>query len=133
MQKSITVTTDSKQSLTDITEDVKLTVKESGIKQGLCNVYIPHATSAIIINEKADPNIKEDILDFLAESVREGKWKHDSIDNNGSAHIKSSIIGPSETIPIKGSELCLGRWQDIFLCCFDGPRERKVIITLIGD
>ena len=70
---------------------------------------------------------------MLAALAPEGKWRHDRVDSNGAAHMKSSIIGPSETIPIKDNELLLGTWQDIFLCCFDGPRKRKITITILGE
>ncbi|MBW2972634.1 secondary thiamine-phosphate synthase enzyme YjbQ, partial [Candidatus Woesearchaeota archaeon] len=100
-------------------------------KDGLCNVYVPHATAAIAINENADPNITLDIIEALDKMVREGGWRHDSIDNNAAAHIKAAIIGPSETVPIENGRLQLGRWQDIFLCCFDGPRKRRIIVTAI--
>ena len=126
-----TVSTSKKQELIDITQQVEEAVKKSGVNDGLCNVYVPHATAAIAINENADPNITIDILDALNSMIKENGWKHNCIDNNAAAHIKSTIIGPSETIPVTGGKLQIGTWQNIFLCCFDGPRKRKIIVTVV--
>ncbi|NQU78916.1 YjbQ family protein, partial [Candidatus Woesearchaeota archaeon] len=115
----LTVSTTGSQSLIDITHRVEEIVAKSGIQEGLCNVYVVHATAAITINENADPNITLDIIDALNEMVRENGWRHDNIDNNAAAHIKAAIIGPSETIPVNDGKLVMGTWQDIFLCCFD--------------
>jgi secondary thiamine-phosphate synthase enzyme len=131
MKMEFTVSTNKEQSLVDITHKVEEAVAKSGVKEGLCNVYVPHATAAIAINENADPNITLDVIDALNEMVREGGWRHDRIDNNAAAHIKAAIVGPSETIPVKKGELEMGTWQDIFLCCFDGPRKRRIIVTVI--
>lgn len=125
-----TVSTNKKQELIDITNQVEEAVKKSGINAGLCNVYVPHATAAIAINENADPNVALDVIDALDLMIKKDGWKHDCIDNNAAAHIKSTIIGPSDTIPITKGKLQLGTWQNIFLCCFDGPRKRKIIVTI---
>lgn len=130
MQKEITISTSKREELVDITDQVKKIVAESKVKEGLCNVYVPHATAAITINENYDPNVMTDIVNCLGKLVPQGKWIHDRVDGNGDSHIKSAIVGPSETIPVKDGELLLGQWQDIMLCDFDGPRERKVIITI---
>ena len=122
-----------RMDIVDITKEVSNIVSESNIKEGICNIYTPHATAAITINENADPNVGVDIQNALQQLVPEGKWLHDRVDGNADAHIKASIIGSSESIPIKDGELLLGTWQDIFLCCFDGPRNRKIIITIIGE
>ncbi|MBU2561026.1 MAG: secondary thiamine-phosphate synthase enzyme YjbQ [Nanoarchaeota archaeon] len=126
-----TVSTTKKQELVDITHQVEEAVAKSGAKEGLCNVYVAHATAAIAINENADPNITLDIIDALDKTVKESGWRHDCIDNNAAAHIKAAIVGPSETIPVKDGKLRLGRWQGIFLCDFDGPRKRTVAVTVI--
>ncbi|MFC1753096.1 secondary thiamine-phosphate synthase enzyme YjbQ [Thermoproteota archaeon] len=127
----LTVSTRKREDIIDITSEVDGLIAESGTKEGICNIYVPHATAAITVNENADPNVGQDILDFLKKNVPEGIWKHDRIDGNADSHIKSSIIGPSETVPIKEGKLALGKWQDLFLCDFDGPRKRKIIITII--
>jgi secondary thiamine-phosphate synthase enzyme len=130
----ITISTGKKQQIIDITGKVTDAVKNSGVKQGICHVFVAHATAAIIINENYDPNVCADIINALDKLVPQGIWLHDSVDNNGAAHIKSSILGPSETLPIKNSELQLGQWQSIMLCDFDGPRQRKIYIQIIkGD
>ncbi len=126
-----TVSTSKKQQLINITQQVEDAVNKSGVKEGLCNVYVQHATAAIIINENADPNISLDIIDALDKMVKESGWRHDRIDNNAAAHIKAAILGPSKTIPIEECKMLLGTWQDIFLCCFDGPRERTIKVTVI--
>ena len=129
--EKITMATEKPQQIIDITEEVKKIVKKSKAKEGFCYIYTPHATCAVMINENWDKNIMLDILDSLESIVPAGKWRHDSVDNNGAAHIKSSIIGPSEVVPVKDSELLLGRWQDIMLADFDGPKERAVLIDVI--
>lgn len=128
---SFTVSTRRHNELVDITEEVRRLVRESGVKQGVVTVYVPHATAAVTINENADPQLPLDILDVMDKLVPEhGNYRHDRIDNNAAAHIKAAIIGPSESIPLVNGELTLGTWQNIFLCDFDGPKSRKVIVTV---
>ncbi|MFH1669093.1 MAG: secondary thiamine-phosphate synthase enzyme YjbQ [Candidatus Woesearchaeota archaeon] len=127
-----TVSTSRRQELVDITKEIAEAVEKSGIKDGLCNVYVPHATAAIAINENADPNISLDIIEALDKMVKEGIWRHDKLDGNAASHIKAAIVGPSETIPIEDGKLVLGTWQDIFLCSFDGPKDRRVRVTIVG-
>ena len=133
MQEVISISTSKRQELIDITDKVEAIVKKSGVKEGLCTVFAMHATAAIIINENADPNIGLDLIDSLNELIPKGKWRHDKLDGNADAHIKSSILGPSETIPIKDSQLQLGTWQSPMLVELDGPRNRKIIVSIIGD
>ena len=103
-------------------------------KVGLLHLFTQHTSASLTINENADPNIGKDIISALNKTIIEHDgWLHDKMDNNAAAHIKSAIIGPSETIPIKDSELLLGTWQDVFLCEFDGPKNRNIIITIIGE
>ena len=129
----ISVASDKKYQIIDITDEVQKVVSDKGIEQGLCIVYVPHATAAIMINENYDPNIGDDILDSLAENIPEGKWRHDKVDNNAAAHIKAAIIGPSENIPIKDGKLMLGTWQNIVLADFDGPKRRRIIVQILED
>ena len=135
MIKEITVSTSKKQELVDVTEKINEIVSESKVKNGICLIYVPHATAGLTINENADPNVKDDIVSALNKIVKEHDgWKHDKVDNNAAAHIKSSIVGCSLAVPIKDGSLTLGTWQDIFLCDFDGPRNRTVIISILkGD
>ena len=134
MHEEFYLSTKKKQELIDITSHVNSIIKKSKIKSGLCNVFTAHATAAIIINENYDPNICVDLLSALDKLVPQGIWLHDRIDGNADSHIKSVILGPSETIPIKNGELQLGRWQALQFCELDGPRnDRKIIVTILGD
>jgi secondary thiamine-phosphate synthase enzyme len=127
MHKELYIQTSQKQEIIDITSKIE---KLIDIKNGTCLVYVPHATAAIMINESYDPNIMIDIIDSLNSLIPQGKWRHDAVDNNGAAHIKAGIIGPSEQIPIINGKLGLGQWQGLMLCDFDGPRKRKIIIVI---
>ena len=133
MQETITISTSKKQELIDITDKVSAIVKKSNVKEGLCIIYVMHATAAIIINENADPDICLDTIDALNDLIPAGKWRHDRLDGNADAHIKSTILGPSETIPINNGELQLGTWQSPMLVELDGPRNRDIMITIVGD
>ncbi len=124
--------TTKREEIIDMTEKIKEIVKENKVNEGICLVYVPHATAALAINENADPLICLDFLEALAKLVPEGRWRHDEEDGNGAAHIKAALIGPSITIPIKKSALTLGTWQGIMFCEFDGPRERRVIVKIIN-
>ena len=132
---TITLSTFKKYQLIDMTSQVEGIVKNSKVKEGICFIYAPHATAAITINENADPNVQTDIIKAINKIVPEhDNYLHDSVDNNAAAHIKSSLIGVSKTIPIKDNKLALGTWQDIFFCEFDGPRnDRKDIISIIKN
>jgi secondary thiamine-phosphate synthase enzyme len=126
----LTIHTRKTQEMIDITAQVAEVVQRAGVANGLCMVYVPHATAAIVINENADPNVCQDIMDALARIVPEGAWRHDRIDNNAAAHIKATILGPSETVPVQEGRLRLGTWQSLMLVEFDGPRDRSVIVEV---
>lgn len=128
--EEFTVRSSRKYQMLDVTARVAEIVKKSQVREGICLVYVPHATAAVAINENADPNVCEDILDALAKLIPEGKWRHDRIDDNAAAHIKASIVGPSEAIPVRDGRLLLGTWQSIMVVDFDGPRERRVIVEV---
>jgi len=132
MQEIISISTSKKHDLIDITLKVSAIVKKSNIKEGLCIIFSMHTTAAIIINENTDPNICLDTIDALNNLIPAGKWRHDSLDGNADAHIKSIILGPSKSIPIKNSELQLGTWQSPMLMELDGPRKRKIIVQVLG-
>ena len=120
------------QELVDITERVRAVVRDSGVRNGLVNLYAQGATAAIMIQENWDPNITTDVLECLSELVVPGKWLHDKVDGNADAHIKAGLIGPSEIIPLEKGKLMLSEWQNVFVCDFNGPRRsRNVIVTLI--
>lgn len=133
MIKELLIKSSKKQEIIDITQKIEEITNQVKINEGICLVYVPHTTCALMINENWDPNIKEDILESLDKIIPKGKWKHDSVDGNGSAHIKSSVIGPSQIIPIKDNKLILGRWQNIMIADFDGPKERRVIVQCIKN
>jgi len=136
MYYEFTVSTKSYEELIDITHNVEGIIQRSAVKDGVCIVYIPHATAGIILNESADPNIKRDFLSALDRLIpKHAGYLHDRIDNNAHAHIKSAIVGSSVTIPVSNGHLGLGTWQAIMLCEFDGPRaRRRVVIKIIaGD
>jgi secondary thiamine-phosphate synthase enzyme len=126
----LTIRTTAKRELVDLTAKVAAIVAQSGLAEGLCHVYVAHATAAIVVNENDDPNVCVDLLDALDRLVPPGIWRHDRVDGNAASHIQAAILGPGETIPVRQSELCLGRWQAVMLAELDGPRERRVIVTL---
>ena len=116
----------------DITGRVAALVRESGIKQGICHVFVPHTTAAVTINENADPDVPRDILAALDRIVPLSEsYRH--AEGNSAAHIKASLFGASQTVLIDDGALVLGTWQSLFLCEFDGPRTRKVLVKLTGD
>ena len=130
-RKKISITTGKRKEIIDITSEIERIVKESKIKEGLCNIYLPHATAGLIINENADPQLSIDILESLERSFPDNQgYRHDRIDNNAGAHIKSSIIGCSLTIPVINNSLGLGTWQGILLVELDGPRERYIVVSV---
>ena len=125
-------TRDAEQSL-DITERVREIVKRAGVARGLCQILVLHSTAAIVVNETADPNIGRDVLAALGGAVpTPGDWLHDRIDDNAAAHIKASLLGPSELLPIVDGALLLGTWQGIWLFEFDGPRTRRVAVHILA-
>jgi len=131
VQKTITITTNSREGLYDITPQVAEYVKESKVKSGFVNVYAQGATAAIMIQENWDESVQEDVVDLLQKLIPRGVWRHDVQDGNADAHLKAGIIGPSETIPITDGKLGLSTWQNIFFCEFDGPRSsRNIMVTI---
>src|SRR6266849_801717 len=132
-QEIFQVRTSEHKQVVDVTDQVRRIVANSKAELGQCGVFTPHATAAMTINENADPNIGTDFLSALRKLIIEhDDWLHDRIDNNAAAHIKSALVGPSVVIPISGGELALGTWQNVFLCEFDGPRTREVIVSVLS-
>ena len=133
MRKVISLTTNKREELVDITPQVKSVVQESGINNGLVNVYAQGATAAIMIQENWDDSVQTDVVNLLKKMIPKGVWLHDAQDGNGDSHLKSGLVGPSETIPLIDGSLGLSTWQNIFFCEFDGPRnDRKVVCTVIS-
>jgi secondary thiamine-phosphate synthase enzyme len=134
MQKIITIRTDRHNGLYDITNEVTALIRESHVKTGIASVYARGATAAIMIQENWDQSVQNDVISLMKKLIPSGIWEHDHQDNNGDAHLKAGIIGASETIPIIDGNAGLSTWQNIFLCEFDGPRERReIVVTIIED
>jgi secondary thiamine-phosphate synthase enzyme len=134
MRENISVATSSREELVDITSQVQEAVANSGVENGLAVLYVQGATAALMIQENWDDSVQTDVVHLLRKLIPKGVWLHDRQDGNGDAHLKAGLVGPSESIPIIDAGLGLSRWQNIFLCEFDGPRpERVVVCTIIGD
>ena len=132
MLQSLKVKTNSRSELIDITKHIQSVISSSEAKKGICQVYIPHTTAGVTINENADPDVKLDIIRTLEQTIPwQNNYSH--LEGNSAAHIKASIMGFSVTIPIESGKLMLGTWQCIYFCEFDGPRSRNVIVNLIGN
>lgn len=133
MRALIRLQTHSREELVDVTSRVRDFVRESGIRDGLVNVYAQGATAAVMIQENWDDSVRADVVDLLRKLIPRGVWRHDAQDGNGDAHLKAGLISPSETIPVIDGDLGLSRWQNIFLCELDGPRaERTLVCTLVS-
>ncbi len=132
MQETITIRTNRRETLIDITHDVEQAVHNSGLQNGIVAVYAQGATGAIMIQENWDDSVQQDVVNFLADIIPQGVWMHDRQDGNGDAHIKAGLVGPSEVIPVVEGRLGLSRWQNIFFCEFDGPRDsRRIVCTTL--
>lgn len=133
MQKVLTIKTQTREGLYDITEEVKAAVAESRVEQGTVSVYVQGSTAAIMIQENWDDSVQRDVINLLGKLIPRGVWEHDRQDGNGDAHLKAGIVGPGEIVPIVKGKIGLSTWQNIFLCEFDGPREiRNIIVTVTG-
>jgi len=129
MIDTIGVSTSDRTELIDITSQVRKIVRDSGIREGSCLVYVPHTTAAVTINENADPTVKRDILMILNKVIPyTDDYRH--AEGNSPAHIKATLVGSSERLIVKDGDLILGHWQGIFFCEFDGPRSRSVTIQV---
>lgn len=127
----INLKTSGTDQILDITAEVERYVAGAGVHDGVCVVFTPHTTAAVTINENADPDVKSDMIKGL-NAVSFNRLRFDHGEGNSPAHIKSSIVGCSETIIINDGKLFLGTWQGIYFCEFDGPRSRKVFVKVIG-
>ena len=132
MHQAIQVRTNQREELIDITPKVQAAVKQSGVSDGMVNVYVQGATAAILVQENWDDSVQMDVINLLGKLIPRGVWLHDRQDGNGDAHLKAGLVGPSETVPIIDGRLGLSTWQNLFLCEFDGPRwARTVVCTII--
>ena len=127
--KEYPVRTSSRTEMVNIDRLVNEAVRESGVSEGTCVVFVPHTTAAVTINENADPDVRRDVIMELNKVIPfSDGYAH--LEGNSAAHIKTSLVGSSETILISGGRLALGTWQSVFFCEFDGPRNRKVWISV---
>jgi secondary thiamine-phosphate synthase enzyme len=131
--ETFTIETREPEQSFDITARVREIVEKAGVQHGLCHVMVLHSTCAVVVNETADPNIGKDVIRALGALVpTNNDWLHDLEDDNAHSHVKASLLGPSELIPIADGQLLLGKWQAIWLFEFDGPRARSVAVHLIA-
>ena len=128
--EKITVHSTDQTEIIDITHKVQSIADHSGLKNGLCLIFVPHTTAAVTINEIADPDVKSDILKEINKVIPfSDSYRH--MEGNSAAHIKSTLVGASELIPVEDGRLTLGTWQGVFFCEFDGPRTRRVHVRLL--
>jgi secondary thiamine-phosphate synthase enzyme len=125
----IEVATQRRRQLVDITSFVQRSVAAGEVAEGMCHVFIPHTTAAVLINENADPDVGDDILAALAAMLPGVPWKH--AEGNSDAHLMATLVGASVLVPIAGGDLALGRWQGVYLLELDGPRKREVWVTCL--
>jgi len=130
--ETLLVKTERRTQLVDVTERVQRAVAQSGVSSGVCYIYVPHTTAAVLINEHADPDVARDVEATLDRLVpRTGAYRHSEV--NADSHVKAALVGTSKIVFVEGGKLALGRWQGIFFCEFDGPRERKILVKVITD
>ena len=128
----LTVATKAKVELRDVTGEVQEVVQASGVREGVCYLFVPHTTAAVTVNEHADPSVVEDIIAQLDALVpQHSRYRH--AEGNSPAHIKASIVGPSEVLLVADGRLVLGTWQGVFFCEFDGPRSRSLLVKVVAD
>ncbi len=123
----------AREEFVEFTDQVRAKLKDSDMQEGICVLYVQHTTAGLTINENADPDVPRDMLHALRTLIPQHGMGFKHGEENSDAHIKTSLVGTSVTVPFRDGELLLGRWQGIFLCEFDGGRERKVVMTLVGE
>ena len=128
--ETLSIRTSRRNELIDITRQVAEVVSKAGLQDGMVTIFIPHTTAAVTINENADPDVVHDILLTLDELIPEGRPGYRHGEGNSDSHVKSSLVGPSLTVLIENGRLCLGTWQGIYFCEFDGPRKRTIHIQV---
>jgi secondary thiamine-phosphate synthase enzyme len=130
--QTLGIKTSRRTELRDITDEVKKAVRDSGVRHGVCHLYVPHTTAGIMINEHADPDVASDVEGIVDRLVpHSGPYRH--AEGNTDSHMKAILTGTSQLVFIEGGELALGTWQGIFLCEFDGPRQRTVFVKIVPD
>ncbi|MDZ4171646.1 MAG: secondary thiamine-phosphate synthase enzyme YjbQ [Methanobacteriaceae archaeon] len=132
INKEIDIKTSSRMEIIDISSKISEILDASGLKQGIINIFTRHSTSAVVINEN-EPRLINDFENFLKEIISENKsYGHNAIDNNADSHLRSFLLGTGQSVPFENYKMDLGTWQSIFFVELDGPRNRKVKITIIG-
>ncbi|HWS86499.1 MAG TPA: secondary thiamine-phosphate synthase enzyme YjbQ [Pyrinomonadaceae bacterium] len=121
-----------REDLVEFTEEVSELLRESGVREGVCVLFVRHTTAGLTVNENADPDVPRDMLHCLRTLIPQHGMGFKHGEQNSDAHIKASLVGPSITVPFAEGRLLLGRWQGIFLCEFDGPRSREVVLSIVG-
>lgn len=129
--QTLKIKSNKREEMVEITREVEAVLRESEIKDGVCMLFTQHTTCGLTINENADPDVKHDMLLFLQKTIPQYYEGFRHFEHNSDAHIKSSLVGASVTVPFENGKLLLGRWQGIYLCEFDGARERKVLVKII--
>lgn len=130
--RTLRITTSRRTEFVDITREVENAVRDSLVQHGVCYVYVPHTTAGIAINEHADPDVACDVEGIFDRLVpRSGPYRHS--EGNTDSHMKSILTGTSQTVLVEGGKLALGTWQGVFLCEFDGPRQRQVFVKIVAD
>jgi secondary thiamine-phosphate synthase enzyme len=130
--QTLVVKTDRRTQVVDVTAQVQKFVATSGIASGTCYLYVPHTTAAITINECADPDVARDVESALDRLVpKTGPYRHS--EGNSDSHVKAVLVGSSQIVLIEAGKLALGRWQGVFFCEFDGPRERRLQVKIVAD
>ncbi len=127
----INLKTSARTQFIDITRQVGAVVAQSGVEEGICVIYVPHTTAAVTVNENADPTVRKDIAKVLDKLVPWIEPFYEHAEGNSAAHVKSSLMGCSQTVIVKDGRLLLGTWQGIYFCEFDGPRNRKVYVKIV--
>ena len=130
--KTLRVKTNRRTQFVDITREVQQALRESDVKSGVCHVYVPHTTAGVVINEHADPGVASDVEGIVDRLIpHNGPYRHG--EGNTDSHMKAILTGTSQSVFIENGKLALGTWQGIFLCEFDGPRQRRVFVKIVPD
>ncbi len=132
MIEILTIKTDKRKDMIDVTSRIKNIVRKSSIKSGICLLFVPHTTAAVTINENADPSVKRDLIKIFRKLVPEDP-SYEHSEGNSDSHAQSSMLGPSLPLIIENSDLVLGTWQGVYFCEFDGPRTRRLIVKIVPD
>jgi secondary thiamine-phosphate synthase enzyme len=129
---AFTLKTSKKDEWINITAEVQKAVASSGVREGLCLVFVPHTTAAVTVNENADPDVPRDVM-FALETISPDRREFRHGEGNSAAHTKTSLVGPSLTLIVSGGALLLGTWQGVWFNEYDGPRTRKVLVRVLGE